>query len=151
MFEEPFYPVTVFENIQAGTVLVTVVATDEDSGSNGQVVYSTSVDNPLVEVDNVTGEVYLISAPDYEELQVLLVLVRRFPILVIEWLEYDTTITHNKHTIQVTASDLGVPPRETNVPVSIIITPSVLTLESDVFRLFKQAYVPSHVGHYHHR
>ena len=83
--------------------MVTVVATDEDSGSNGQVVYSTSVDNPLVEVDNVTGEVYLISAPDYEELQVLLVLVRRFPILVIEWLEYDTTITHNKHTIQVTA------------------------------------------------
>lgn len=71
MFEVPFYPVTVAENIQPGMILVTVQATDQDIGSNGQVRYFIVTDNPLAQVDNVTGEVMLIASPDYEQIQAL--------------------------------------------------------------------------------
>ena len=67
----PFYPVTVPENTQPGTILVTVHADDLDIGSNGQVRYFIITDNPLVQVDNVTGEVMLIASPDYEQIQAL--------------------------------------------------------------------------------
>ena len=71
MFEVPFYPVNVPENTQPGEVLTTVRANDLDIGSNGQVRYFITTDNPLVEVDNVTGEVILIATPDYEQIQAL--------------------------------------------------------------------------------
>ena len=67
----PFYPVNVAENTQPGTLLVTVHADDMDIGVNGQVRYFITTDNPLVEVDNVTGEVMLIASPDYEQIQAL--------------------------------------------------------------------------------
>ena len=67
----PFYPVNVAENTQPGAVLVTVHANDMDIGTNGQVRYFVTTDNPLVEVDNVTGEVMLIASPDYELIQAL--------------------------------------------------------------------------------
>ena len=67
----PFYPVNVAENTQPGAVLVTVRANDMDIGTNGQVRYFVTTDNPLVEVDNVTGEIVLIASPDYELIQAL--------------------------------------------------------------------------------
>ena len=71
MFDVPFYPVTILENSLPGTVLVTVNANDLDIGSNGQVRYFIITENPLVEVDNVTGEIVLIVSPDYEVIQAL--------------------------------------------------------------------------------
>jgi hypothetical protein len=71
VFDMPFYPVNVAENTQAGTSLITVRANDMDIGVNGQVRYFITTDNPLVEVDNVTGEVMLIASPDYELIQAL--------------------------------------------------------------------------------
>ena len=71
MFDVPFYPVTILENSLPGTVLVTVNANDLDIGINGQVRYSITTENPLVEIDNVTGEVVLIVSPDYEVIQAL--------------------------------------------------------------------------------
>ena len=67
----PFYPVSVAENTGPGAVLVTVQADDMDIGVNGQVRYFITTDNPLVVVDNVTGEVMLIASPDYEQIQAL--------------------------------------------------------------------------------
>ena len=67
----PFYPATVAENTQPGEVLDTIRADDMDIGSNGQVRYFIATDNPLVEVDNVTGAVFLIASPDYEDIQAL--------------------------------------------------------------------------------
>ena len=73
VFEEPFYAVTVTENTRAGTLLTTVSAMDIDIDRNGQVVYSTDLENPLVEVDNTTGQVVLTDIPDYEVIQAFVV------------------------------------------------------------------------------
>lgn len=54
-------------------------ATDNDIDSNGQVLYSTDVANPLVEVDNMTGQVVLAAVPDYEVIQALVVEVWFYP------------------------------------------------------------------------
>lgn len=73
----PFYPINVAENTQPGAVLVTVRTNDMDIGTNGQVRYFVTTDNPLVEADNVTGEIMLIASPDYELIQALSVEVSR--------------------------------------------------------------------------
>lgn len=73
VFEEPFYPVSTPENTPAGTVLTTVTATDDDIGMNGQIVYSIEASNPLIEVDNMTGQITLIAVPDFEVIQALIV------------------------------------------------------------------------------
>lgn len=73
IFEEPFYAVTIAENTQAGTLLTTVSAMDIDIDRNGQVVYSIDIENPLVVVDNMSGQVVLTDIPDYEVIQAFVV------------------------------------------------------------------------------
>ena len=73
IFEEPFYAVRIPENTLAGTFLTTVSATDIDIDRNGQIVYSIVPENPLVEVNNMTGQVILTDTPDYEVIQAFVV------------------------------------------------------------------------------
>lgn len=75
IFEEPFYAITLPENSVPGITLTTVTATDRDIAQNGQIVYSIDAVNPLVRIDNVTGDIILTAVPDYEVIQALFVQV----------------------------------------------------------------------------
>ena len=78
MFGEPFYPASIPENSPIGTLLTTVTATDADIGVNGQVVFTIEMPNPLVEVNNVSGQITLTAVPDFETTQALIVEVRLY-------------------------------------------------------------------------
>lgn len=75
MFGEPFYPASVPENSAIGTLLTTVTATDADIGTNGQVVFAIEIPNPLVEINNMSGQITLRAVPDFEMTQALIVQV----------------------------------------------------------------------------
>ena len=70
-FTKAMYVIDVPENTQPGTTLLTVTATDADSGANGQVSYSLSersqreVGN-LFSINSVTGALSLSEVLDYE-------------------------------------------------------------------------------------
>jgi hypothetical protein len=67
IFTEEIYVITISENLPVGTVIGNVLAPDADSGTNGEVFY-TSSPQELVTVDNVTGDVILLIIPDFETL-----------------------------------------------------------------------------------
>ena len=66
IFDQDTYTATLVENTPAGTTVVTVNATDADIGTNAEVIYVLLSDPSLMNVHNVTGEVFLIAAPDFE-------------------------------------------------------------------------------------
>ena len=65
------------ENLSPGYVLGFVSATDADSGSNGQVVYSNSTNQDLVHLNSSTGELTLLFSPNFESLPSISVDVRK--------------------------------------------------------------------------
>ena len=65
-FSQESYTASIQENAQSGTVVKTVVATDSDSGANGQITYSiTSGDTSLFRIES-NGDVVLKGSVDYE-------------------------------------------------------------------------------------
>ncbi|XP_044220378.1 protocadherin gamma-A3-like [Thunnus albacares] len=71
IFNQSVYKTTVMENAARGTYIVTVNATDADSGSNGLIYYSISkmqgdIDN-IFEIDKTTGVIFLSGHIDYEK------------------------------------------------------------------------------------
>uniref|UniRef100_A0A8C9UZK1 Protocadherin gamma-A11-like n=1 Tax=Scleropages formosus TaxID=113540 RepID=A0A8C9UZK1_SCLFO len=71
VFEEPVKRVSVLENSVPGTLVTKLVATDADSGSNGEVSFMFSKYTPehalaLLSVDSETGEVRVKGELDYE-------------------------------------------------------------------------------------
>ncbi|XP_036378998.1 protocadherin beta-16-like [Megalops cyprinoides] len=73
VFSQAVYKTTIPENARAGTVLLTVSATDADHGSNGHVTYSIMNGingvSELFEIDEENGEVKLVSEVDYEQVK----------------------------------------------------------------------------------
>ena len=72
VFERNEYEATIVENAPPRTVVARVVATDADSGLNGQIVYEfTSLTQSsfghIFAVTNTSGDVYVIGSVDYEE------------------------------------------------------------------------------------
>nr|XP_061793132.1 protocadherin beta-16-like [Nerophis lumbriciformis] len=71
VFNQTFYKAKVIENAPKGTHVLTVNATDADSGSNGKVAYSFSKSNAgianLFHVDETTGAIYVAKQIDYEK------------------------------------------------------------------------------------
>ncbi|XP_076020974.1 protocadherin gamma-A2-like [Genypterus blacodes] len=72
IFNEEVYLVTVGENVQIGTTVIQVNATDLDEGSNGEVVYSFSKSmnqrlSNLFEINPSTGEINVKDLIDYEQ------------------------------------------------------------------------------------
>ncbi|XP_042339002.1 protocadherin beta-16-like, partial [Plectropomus leopardus] len=70
-FTQKIYKSTMRENSPAGTVVITVSATDLDEGSNGKISYAVlnSVDDAseIFDINSETGEVRLVGSTDFEK------------------------------------------------------------------------------------
>ncbi|XP_054647568.1 protocadherin alpha-10-like isoform X2 [Dunckerocampus dactyliophorus] len=72
VFSQSLYKATIYENIQIGTSIITINATDLDSGQNGQVFYSFSAggrgkQTNMFFIDDKTGTVTTKKSLDFEE------------------------------------------------------------------------------------
>ncbi|XP_052011300.1 protocadherin gamma-A9 isoform X12 [Apodemus sylvaticus] len=71
VFDQPVYRVKVFENVDPGTLLLTVRASDPDEGANGKVTYKFRKINDkqslLFHLHENTGEMTVAKNLDYEE------------------------------------------------------------------------------------
>nr|XP_040129226.1 cadherin-23 [Ictidomys tridecemlineatus] len=76
IFSQPLYNVSLYENVTVGTSVLTVLATDNDVGTFGEVSYFFSDDPDRFSLDKDTGLVMLIARLDYE-------LIQRFTLTVI--------------------------------------------------------------------
>uniref|UniRef100_A0A915J8L7 Cadherin domain-containing protein n=1 Tax=Romanomermis culicivorax TaxID=13658 RepID=A0A915J8L7_ROMCU len=67
-FDQPYYTGRVTENVSIGTKVLCILATDADSGTNGEVEYvlRKSVDEVPFKIDSVTGVLYTSSNIDRE-------------------------------------------------------------------------------------
>ncbi|XP_019116109.2 protocadherin beta-16-like [Larimichthys crocea] len=70
-FNQSVYKATVIENSPKGTHIVTVNASDIDSGSNGKVTYSFSKSKAGIadffDIDEITGKIYVAKEIDFEK------------------------------------------------------------------------------------
>ncbi|XP_058433885.1 cadherin-23 isoform X6 [Marmota monax] len=76
IFSQPLYNVSLYENVTVGTSVLTVLATDNDVGTFGEVSYFFSDDPDRFSLDKDTGLIMLIARLDYE-------LIQRFTLTVI--------------------------------------------------------------------
>ncbi|XP_027714227.1 cadherin-23 isoform X5 [Vombatus ursinus] len=76
IFSQPLYNISLYENVTVGTTVLTVLATDNDAGSYGDVYYFLSDDSDRFSLDKDTGLITLIAKLDYE-------LIQRFTLTVI--------------------------------------------------------------------
>ncbi|XP_034037014.1 protocadherin alpha-8-like [Thalassophryne amazonica] len=72
VFTKESYTATVQENVQIGTVVIQVIATDLDQGANGEIIYSfgNEVDLKLLDlfsIDRQTGEIQVTGLIDFEK------------------------------------------------------------------------------------
>ncbi|CAJ1058682.1 protocadherin gamma-A3-like [Xyrichtys novacula] len=71
VFNQSVYKTTVIENAPKGTPIVTVNASDQDSGSNGMIKYSISKSKAgmadLFYIDQSTGKIYVAQEIDFEK------------------------------------------------------------------------------------
>ncbi|XP_048088470.1 protocadherin beta-16-like isoform X40 [Alosa alosa] len=71
VFSQPVYTVSLPENSPVGAEVMTVSATDADEGANGEVTYEfnrmSAKETKLFSIDEVTGQITVIGAIDYEE------------------------------------------------------------------------------------
>ncbi|XP_035288641.1 protocadherin alpha-7-like isoform X6 [Anguilla anguilla] len=75
VFSQDIYSVTLQENVQVGTVVIQVNATDLDEGTNGDVEYSfgrnlNSKSYDAFHLDHVTGEIRVKGPVDFEDTEV---------------------------------------------------------------------------------
>ncbi|XP_051926191.1 protocadherin beta-16-like isoform X47 [Hippocampus zosterae] len=75
VFSQTLYKATIRENAPKGTRVITVSASDKDSGSNGEIAYLISKNkirlSHLFQINSATGEVILTGDIDYEKSKVL--------------------------------------------------------------------------------
>ncbi|XP_023574263.1 cadherin-23 isoform X2 [Octodon degus] len=76
IFSQPLYNVSLYENVTVGTSVLTVLATDNDVGTFGEVNYFFSDDPDRFSLDKDTGLILLIARLDFE-------LIQRFTLTVI--------------------------------------------------------------------
>ncbi|XP_027766220.1 protocadherin beta-15-like, partial [Empidonax traillii] len=73
VFTQEEYDVQVLENAPEGSVILSVLATDKDTGSNGEISYYFSEgmgqSNSAFEIDSITGEIILSNPLDFEAAQ----------------------------------------------------------------------------------
>ncbi|KAM9795080.1 protocadherin gamma-A10-like [Neosynchiropus ocellatus] len=68
IFNQTAYKLSVMENVPTGTNIVTVNATDADSGSNGLITYSlSSSESDLFKIDGKTGSISVSGQLDFEK------------------------------------------------------------------------------------
>ncbi|XP_017710006.1 PREDICTED: cadherin-23 [Rhinopithecus bieti] len=76
IFSQPLYNISLYENVTVGTSVLTVLATDNDAGTFGEVNYFFSDDPDRFSLDKDTGLIMLIARLDYE-------LIQRFTLTII--------------------------------------------------------------------
>ncbi|XP_078201763.1 cadherin-23 isoform X2 [Callithrix jacchus] len=76
IFSQPLYNISLYENVTVGTSVLTVLATDNDVGTFGEVNYFFSDDPDRFSLDKDMGLIMLIARLDYE-------LIQRFTLTVI--------------------------------------------------------------------
>uniref|UniRef100_UPI00004F67FF protocadherin 2 alpha a 3 precursor n=1 Tax=Danio rerio TaxID=7955 RepID=UPI00004F67FF len=100
MFSHDVYSSTVHENVQLGTLVLKVMASDSDYGPNGEVSYSFGGDNSdnifhIFSLDRITGEIRVTGEVDFEK--------------------------NNVYKLDIQAVDSGQPPLNTDCRVIIKI------------------------------
>nr|XP_009680681.1 PREDICTED: protocadherin-16 [Struthio camelus australis] len=74
-FSQGFYQVTLPEHTPAGSTILTISATDPDSGSNGDVTYHLAMPSPDVAIDPSNGTLFTIRQMEFDASQPTLDLV----------------------------------------------------------------------------
>uniref|UniRef100_A0A8C1PX52 Cadherin domain-containing protein n=1 Tax=Cyprinus carpio TaxID=7962 RepID=A0A8C1PX52_CYPCA len=126
VFSQDIYSTNLEENIQVGTLVIQVQASDADHGSNGEVTYAFGSDqNPKVyeifSLDKLTGDIRVKGDVDFEEKSI--------------------------YKLDVQASDNGQPPMKTDCRVVIkILDTNDNTPEIDVTSLSKMVSEDSKPG-----
>uniref|UniRef100_A0A672SCP4 Cadherin domain-containing protein n=1 Tax=Sinocyclocheilus grahami TaxID=75366 RepID=A0A672SCP4_SINGR len=126
VFSQDIYSTNLKENIQVGTLVIQVQASDADHGSNGEVTYAFGSDqNPKVyeifSLDKLTGDIRVKGDVDFEEKSI--------------------------YKLDVQASDNGQPPMKTDCRVVIkILDTNDNTPEIDVTSLSKMVSEDSKPG-----
>uniref|UniRef100_A0A8C2J5U1 Cadherin domain-containing protein n=1 Tax=Cyprinus carpio TaxID=7962 RepID=A0A8C2J5U1_CYPCA len=126
VFSKDIYSTNLEENIQVGTLVIQVQASDADHGSNGEVTYAFGSDqNPKVyeifSLDKLTGDIRVKGDVDFEEKSI--------------------------YKLDVQASDNGQPPMKTDCRVVIkILDTNDNTPEIDVTSLSKMVSEDSKPG-----
>lgn len=95
VFSQASYNVTISENSGVGTAVLTVIATDRDSGSQGELTFSLSSGSPFY-IDVASGSITVKQALNYE------------------------TVTSYLLTVTATDGDL-VSPKSTSVNVTVLL------------------------------
>ncbi|XP_010604639.1 cadherin-23 isoform X5 [Fukomys damarensis] len=67
IFDQPFYQEAVLEDVPVGTVILTVTATDADSGSFALIKYSLGDGEGKFAINRSTGDIYVLSSLDREK------------------------------------------------------------------------------------
>ncbi|XP_062342273.1 protocadherin alpha-8-like [Osmerus eperlanus] len=110
-FPEPIVNVYLKENSPVGDLVVSVHAHDTDENDNARVSYSLKSTSSLININDLTGEIYSLQSFNHEEIK--------------------------RTQFQVQATDGGVPPLSSNVTVNVFIldendnTPVILPPYSD--------------------
>ena len=65
-FLQPFYEATVPENVEVGSSVLQVMATDEDTLDQGRLVFSLTESSPYFDIESSTGTVFISGAIDFE-------------------------------------------------------------------------------------
>lgn len=97
LFEEADYSTSISESLPAGQLVLTVAASDQDSGSNGQILYSINGSAPFT-VEPTSGTITVSGPLDREMVDM--------------------------YQFEVVAMDRGNPPLETLVPIRVTILDS---------------------------
>lgn len=127
VFEQAAYHAAVRESVPVGTTVVTVRATDKDSGSNAELEYSIlnpTGANEVFRIDAHTGMISTRGALDRETRECFPLAfcgsaATSCPLLVAN---ASSTVAVNKYTLTVQASDLGPLPTRKNAQTTVDIT-----------------------------
>ena len=95
VFSEEFYKISIPFSTSSGTSILTVSATDKDSGSNSEILYSLSSSTLGFHVDSVTGVITVAN----------------------------TTLISGDYRVTITAKDKGDPVKSSTINVDITVLP----------------------------
>uniref|UniRef100_A0A803TWU3 Cadherin EGF LAG seven-pass G-type receptor 1 n=1 Tax=Anolis carolinensis TaxID=28377 RepID=A0A803TWU3_ANOCA len=95
VFQSSHYTVSVSEDKPVGTSIVTIVATDEDTGENARITYVLEDNIPQFRIDPDTGTITTLMELDYED--------------------------QASYTLAITAQDNGIPQKSDTTYVEILI------------------------------
>uniref|UniRef100_A0A8B9EGQ3 Cadherin domain-containing protein n=1 Tax=Anser cygnoides TaxID=8845 RepID=A0A8B9EGQ3_ANSCY len=129
-FSQGFYQVTLPEHTPAGSILLTVSATDPDSGSNGDVTFHLAVPSPDIAIDPSNGTLFTIRRVEFDASQPTLD-------LVVEARDRGSPSLSSWATVQLQVLDVNdhspsfqVPCYNASVPEDLRPGTTVLTLEA---------------------